>query len=137
MPLAAIFMGLEERGKKGDISQAQPELDRAHLEFSRLRGYIESGALMTVLAPKSILRSLSMRILVADDDPTTLETLTRALERWNLEVVPAVNGREAWEILQQPDPPHMALSGLDDARYGRVGSVSVGLGPNPSSRRVT
>jgi CheY-like chemotaxis protein len=37
-----------------------------------------------------------MKILVADDDPTTLETLTRALERWNLEVVPAVNGREAW-----------------------------------------
>lgn len=53
MPLAAIFMGLEEMGKKGDLSQAQPELDRAHLEFSRLRGYIESGALMTVLAPKS------------------------------------------------------------------------------------
>jgi sigma-B regulation protein RsbU (phosphoserine phosphatase) len=69
-----------------------------------------------------------MKILVADDDPTTLETLTRALERWNLEVVPATNGREAWEILQQPDPPRMALVGLDDARHGRVGGVSVGPG---------
>ncbi len=69
-----------------------------------------------------------MKILVADDDPTTLETLTRALERWNLEVVPAVNGREAWEILQQPDPPHMALldwmmpdmEGLEVCRLARA-----------------
>lgn len=53
MPLAAVFMGLEEMGKKGDLSQAQPEIDRAHLEFSRLRGYIDSGALMKALAPKS------------------------------------------------------------------------------------
>ena len=45
-PLAAIFMGLEDMGKKGDISQAQPEINRAHLEFSRLRGYIDSGAYM-------------------------------------------------------------------------------------------
>jgi CheY-like chemotaxis protein len=60
--------------------------------------------------------------------PTTLETLTRALERWNLEVVPAVNGREAWEILQQPDPPHMALldwmmpelEGLEVCRMARA-----------------
>lgn len=43
-PLAAIFMRLEDMGKKGDISQAQPEMDLAHLEFSRLRGYIDSGA---------------------------------------------------------------------------------------------
>jgi HPt (histidine-containing phosphotransfer) domain-containing protein len=53
MPLAAVLMGLEEMGKKGDLSQAQPEIDRAHLEFSRLRGYIDSGAFMQDLAPKS------------------------------------------------------------------------------------
>ncbi len=45
-PLATLFMSLEDMGKKGDISQAQPEMDRAHLEFSRLRGYIDSGAYM-------------------------------------------------------------------------------------------
>lgn len=53
MPLAAVFLSLEEMGKKGDLSQAQPEIDRAHLEFSRLRGYIDSGALMKAFAPKS------------------------------------------------------------------------------------
>ena len=69
-----------------------------------------------------------MKILVADEEPSTLETLTRALERWNLEVVPATNGREAWEILQQPDPPRMALldwmmpdmEGLEVCRLARA-----------------
>lgn len=45
--LAAIFMALEEKGKKEDLSGAQIEIDRAALEFSRLRSYIDSGAFMT------------------------------------------------------------------------------------------
>ena len=47
MPLAAIFMSLEEMGKKGDLSQAQPGIDQAHLDFSRLRVYIDSGGFLT------------------------------------------------------------------------------------------
>ncbi|MBK8574157.1 MAG: hypothetical protein IPN90_00225 [Elusimicrobia bacterium] len=41
------FLWVWKRGGKRGYFHAQPELDRAALEFSRLRGYIESGAFMT------------------------------------------------------------------------------------------
>jgi hypothetical protein len=44
MPLAALFMSLEEMGKNGDLSSAQPTLDLALAEFSRLKDYLSSGA---------------------------------------------------------------------------------------------
>lgn len=44
-----------------------------------------------------------MRILVADDDPTTLRIIAAMLGRWNYEVVLAGDGMEAWDILQRQD----------------------------------
>ncbi|PWB79638.1 MAG: serine/threonine protein phosphatase [Candidatus Methylomirabilota bacterium] len=41
-----------------------------------------------------------MRILIVDDDAAMRELLLQRLERWGYDVVPAADGVEAWEILQ-------------------------------------
>src|SRR5882757_5085386 len=50
-----------------------------------------------------------MKVLIADDSATSRAMLRGALTRWGYEVVVAENGREAWDIMAQPDPPHMAV----------------------------
>ena len=50
-----------------------------------------------------------MRILIADDDPTTLLLLESALREWEFEVVTVRDGNAAWEILRSPDSPPLAL----------------------------
>ena len=49
------------------------------------------------------------RILVADDDPVSLQVLQRALEKWGHEVIVARDGTEAWQCLTCPEPPQMAI----------------------------
>ncbi len=43
----------------------------------------------------------SRRILVADDDPATLRLVTAIVEKEGYEVVPARDGREAYQLLQK------------------------------------
>jgi diguanylate cyclase (GGDEF)-like protein len=50
-----------------------------------------------------------LRILVADDDPTSRLLLESLLTKWGYEPISAADGSEAWEVLQMPDGPHMAL----------------------------
>lgn len=50
-----------------------------------------------------------MKILIAEDDLTSRLMLKNLLIHWGYEVVVAVNGKEAWEILQQPSAPSIAL----------------------------
>ena len=50
-----------------------------------------------------------MRILVADDEPTSLETLQILLENWGHEVILARDGSKAWRILQQDDAPKLVI----------------------------
>jgi two-component system cell cycle response regulator len=50
-----------------------------------------------------------MKVLIADDSATSRELLRKSLPNWGYEVVMAVDGREAWDILAQPDPPTMAI----------------------------
>lgn len=45
--------------------------------------------------------STSRRILVADDDPAILRLVTAIVEKEGYEVVPAKDGREAYQILQR------------------------------------
>ena len=47
--------------------------------------------------------SLRWRIPVADDDPSVLRIVAAMLGRWNYDVIPAGDGLEAWDILQQQD----------------------------------
>jgi phosphoserine phosphatase RsbU/P len=50
-----------------------------------------------------------MRILIAEDDQVSRRLLETTLARWGHEVVTACDGRAAWEALQQPDAPRLAL----------------------------
>jgi len=50
-----------------------------------------------------------MKILIAEDDFTSRAILTELLNKYGYEVVPTVNGRQAWETLRQPDAPRLAI----------------------------
>jgi CheY-like chemotaxis protein len=50
-----------------------------------------------------------MKILIAEDDPYACRFLESMLTRWGYKVVVANNGKEALEILQQDNPPLLAI----------------------------
>ncbi len=50
-----------------------------------------------------------MRILIAEDDPVSRHLLETFLVKWSYQVVVATDGAEAWRILQQEDPPRLAI----------------------------
>lgn len=50
-----------------------------------------------------------MKILVAEDDAVSRRALEVTLKRWGYEVVPAVDGQAAWQLLQADDAPRLAL----------------------------
>ena len=50
-----------------------------------------------------------MRILIAEDDAISRRLLESTLEKWGHDVITTDNGREALEILQQQDPPNIAI----------------------------
>jgi DNA-binding response OmpR family regulator len=68
-----------------------------------------------------------MKILLADDDFDLRLALGAILPRWGFEVVHAGDGVEAWQALQGPDAPHLAildwvmpgLDGLEVCRLAR------------------
>lgn len=60
-----------------------------------------------------------MRVLVADDSVFYRKSLERLLKLWDYEVVLAVDGAEAWNILSQDDAPNLAV--LDYIMPGMTG----------------
>jgi diguanylate cyclase (GGDEF)-like protein len=50
-----------------------------------------------------------MRVLIADDDTTSRRLLANMLAGWGYEVVTAADGAEAWDLLQQPNAPFLAI----------------------------
>lgn len=50
-----------------------------------------------------------MKVLIAEDDPTSRRILEALLGRWGYEVVSACDGNEAWEILRAVDSPPLAV----------------------------
>ena len=51
----------------------------------------------------------AQRVLLAEDDDHSLRLLSRYIDSWGFEVVPARNGLEAMEILKADDAPPLAL----------------------------
>jgi two-component system, cell cycle response regulator len=51
----------------------------------------------------------AIRILIAEDEAVTRVRLRAKATHWGYEVVLAVDGEEAWHILQQPDAPRLAI----------------------------
>lgn len=68
-----------------------------------------------------------MRILVAEDDPVSQKLLVATLRRWTHDVEVVNNGLDAWDVLQQPTTPRVAildwmmpgLDGLEVCRRAR------------------
>jgi phosphoserine phosphatase RsbU/P len=50
-----------------------------------------------------------MKVLVAEDDLISMHVLTTNLQQWGHSPVTAVNGLEAWDMLQRPDAPRLAI----------------------------
>jgi DNA-binding response OmpR family regulator len=50
-----------------------------------------------------------MRILIAEDDPIYRRMLESALMKWGYEVVVTKDGTEAWQALQCPNAPKLAI----------------------------
>ncbi len=50
-----------------------------------------------------------MTILIAEDDFTSRSMLAAVLRKAGYEVMEALDGAEAWEILQRPDAPRLAI----------------------------
>lgn len=50
-----------------------------------------------------------MRILIAEDDPTSHRVLRMVLEKWGHDVVCCRDGGEAWNALSAADAPRMAI----------------------------
>lgn len=52
---------------------------------------------------------MNRRVLLADDDITTLTLLEDALRDWDYDVILAPDGEKAWDILQSENPPHLMV----------------------------
>jgi two-component system cell cycle response regulator len=50
-----------------------------------------------------------VKVLIADDDMVSRRLLQATLMRWGYEVVTTCDGVEAWQVLQQPDSPSLAI----------------------------
>ncbi len=50
-----------------------------------------------------------MRILIAEDDNTSRIILQSLLKKWGHEVIAVSDGKQAWEVLQNEDAPHLAI----------------------------
>ena len=50
-----------------------------------------------------------MHVLIADDDPVLRFALRQHLERWSFDVVECIDGNEAWQAMQEPSPPPLAI----------------------------
>jgi len=69
-----------------------------------------------------------VKVLIAEDDVTSRLLLKRVLENWGYEVTVTKDGVEAWEALQLPDAPRLAIldwmmprmDGVDVCRRARA-----------------
>ena len=50
-----------------------------------------------------------MKILIAEDDPTSRRTLGAVLKKYSYDVIATCDGNEAWAELQKPDAPRLAI----------------------------
>jgi sigma-B regulation protein RsbU (phosphoserine phosphatase) len=64
-----------------------------------------------------------VRILIAEDDPASRRLLEACLERWGHAPVTTTGGAAAWEVIQEEDPPAIAI--LDWTMPGGIDGVEV------------
>ncbi len=50
-----------------------------------------------------------VKILIAEDDVSTRKLLETYFVKWGYDVAVASDGNQAWEVLQEPDPPRLVI----------------------------
>ena len=89
-----------------------------------------------------------IRILIAEDDLTSRIVLTGVLKKIGYEVVEAINGAAAWNILEQTDAPRLVIldwvmpemHGLEVVRRVRARqkcALSIGISASSTRPRAT
>ena len=73
-----------------------------------------------------------MKVLAAEDNPVFQSMLANLLTKWGYQAVIARDGKEAWEALQQPDGPQLAI--LDWMMPGGLNGVDICRGVRASGR---
>lgn len=53
-----------------------------------------------------------MKVLIAEDDPTSCRTMEKDIKEWGYEVVTANNGKEAWETIKKDEIRLAILNGM-------------------------
>jgi diguanylate cyclase (GGDEF)-like protein len=48
-------------------------------------------------------------VLIAEDDSVSRRLLEATLSKWGYDVLACADGSEAWQVLQRPDPPSLAI----------------------------
>lgn len=71
-------------------------------------GYVAGQSVAGVFAAPAR-GAAPLPVLVADDDAVSLRVLEATLRGWGHEVVSARDGLAAWDILQRPDRPRLAV----------------------------
>lgn len=51
-----------------------------------------------------------MKVLIAEDNLVSRRMLETFLRKWGYDIVITTNGREAWEVLQEPEAPNLVIS---------------------------
>ena len=51
-----------------------------------------------------------MKVLIAEDNLVSRLMLETFLRKWGYDIVITTNGREAWEVLQEPEAPNLVIS---------------------------
>ncbi|MBW1736322.1 MAG: diguanylate cyclase [Deltaproteobacteria bacterium] len=51
-----------------------------------------------------------MKVLIAEDNLVSRRLLETFLRKWGYDIVITSNGREAWEVLQEPEAPNLVIS---------------------------
>ena len=78
-----------------------------------------------------------MRILIAEDDPTSRLLLDRWLTKWGHEVGATENGQEAHEVLAAEDAPHLAILDWDMPIEDTASRCAAGPAPCPTCASST
>ncbi len=52
---------------------------------------------------------MTLNILIAEDDSVSRHILTAIVSKWGYNPIAVADGRAAWELMQQEDPPQLAL----------------------------
>ncbi len=76
-----------------------------------------------------------MRILIAEDDPTSRKVLETLLIKWGYDVVITCDGKAAWQVLQGKDSPKLAI--LDWMMPGMEGVEVCRKARNSDSTKTT